>query len=156
MNDGGLASRAAHLDGLMGRQSRVLQSYGVKAGHILLTGEGYGRGVQGQGSGIKGHFERVGRVLCDEGARRQWGSIFGFTGCKGTRRPGGDNIKWGEREKRKREKRCRDGERCNRSRVTYLPPSAGSHTAQHYKVYTHMLNTTNDCICLTLVHLQYH
>lgn len=28
--------------------------------------------------------------------------------------------------------------------ITYLPLSAGSHTAQHYKVYTHMINTTND------------
>lgn len=37
MDDGGFASRALHLNGLVGGKSRVLQGNGVESSHILIA-----------------------------------------------------------------------------------------------------------------------
>lgn len=37
MDDGGLASRPLHLNGLIGGEGRVLQSYRVEAGQVLIA-----------------------------------------------------------------------------------------------------------------------
>lgn len=48
VDDGGLAAQPLHLDGLVGRQGRVLQGAGVEA--FLVVGAG---GVWGRGAGCK-------------------------------------------------------------------------------------------------------
>lgn len=55
VNDGGLSPRTLHLDGLVGGQGRVFQSYGVEAGGVLHA---VSVGVRGQWVGeVVGRFQ---------------------------------------------------------------------------------------------------